>query len=162
MRVRKVDQLELSRPHTQPTQPPEAPHFVRTDDLIRGLERVRGHGEDPLRAAELGGHRTQRLDAPILSPVEIPPAAAIRYEIEFAAGGPLRLKDRLGRPAGHAFTTRDRAVASEGAQPQLCAVPRHVRLGPAQPGQPSSVWAQARGGVKVTAGGGHGPRLTTS
>src|SRR5438552_14421688 len=131
MRVGKVDQLELSHPRPQPTQPPEAPDFVRTDDLIRGLERVRGHGEDPLRAAELGGHRTQRLDAPILSPVEIPPAAAIRYEIEFAAGGPLRLKDRLGRPPGHAFTTRDRAVASERAQPQPRRVPRPDRMVPA-------------------------------
>src|SRR5207245_5232347 len=104
MRVGKVDQLELSRPQTQPTQPPEATHFVRADDLIRGLERVRGHGEDPLRAAELCGHRAQGLDAAVFPTIEIPPAAAIRNEVEFAAGGPLRLKDRLGRPTDHPLT----------------------------------------------------------
>src|SRR5439155_6170720 len=78
---------------------------------------------------------------------------------EIAAGGPLRLKDRLGRSAGHALTTPDRAVASERAHPQLRPVPRHVRVVPAEPGQPRSVWAEARGGVEVTAGREHSPRL---
>src|SRR3989442_9626080 len=136
MRVREVDQFERPRPQAQPPQLPQPPRGMRADDLIRRFEPIRGHAKDPQRAPELCGHRTQGLDAAVLPAVEIPPPGTIRYEVQLAARGPLRLKDRLGWTTDHPFTARDRAVPPESARPPLGPVPPHVGMIPGQPGHP--------------------------
>src|SRR2546422_9949666 len=101
---------------------------MRADDLIRRLEPIRGHAKDPLRAAELCGHRTQGLDAAVLPAVEIPPPGVIRYEVQLTTGGPLRLEDRLGWTTDHPFPARDRAVPPEVLRPQSRSSPRQFGM----------------------------------
>src|ERR1019366_5779832 len=72
------------------------------DDAAVRLEAVHRHGELPLRLAELGGHRMQGHDVSASLAVEVPPAAPVRGEVQFARGRPFRLEDRFLGAAGDA------------------------------------------------------------
>ena len=101
-------------------------------------EAVASETEDPLRGADLGIHRGDRLTVA----VEVPPPGAIRCPVEHARGTPLRLEDRL------VGATRDVARLAEGAvhgqvgAPQIGAVPRHAGMVPREPSQRPAVGAR--------------------
>ena len=137
------------------------------DDAAVVEEGVGLQAEDPSRLGELGGERGERRGARrarrfvvarpavwVVDPVEVPPSAAVAEEVQPAVGAPGRLHDALGGAAGDAA----RSAEPGGRQlrdPQLSAVPRHLRVIPAQPGEHAPVGAHARGGVEVVAGGQH-------
>ena len=124
---------------------------IGADDACLRLEAVGAHPEHPLGLAELGLHRTERPRRALVAAIEVPPAAAVRDEVEDALGRPLGLEDRLLGPAGHELGRRERAVAVELGAPQRAAVPRHVGVVPGEPGQAPAIGAEARRGVEIAA-----------
>jgi hypothetical protein len=118
-----------------------------------GEEGVGGAAEQPLWVTQLGSLRGQPLDRPALVAEEIPPAVAVRDEVQPALGVPLGLEDRLRGAAG------DQAGVGrvlERGDPELGPVPGHVRVVPAGPGEPAAVGADAGEGVEVAPAGEHG------
>ena len=105
-------------------------------------EREARPAEAPLRIAQL---RLLVGELGVLS-VEVPPAAAVRHVVEHPIRAPLRLPDRLGRAAGH----EARLLRSvKRRDPELGAVPRHVRVVPAGPGQLRAVRTEPGERVEV-------------
>jgi hypothetical protein len=71
--------------------------------------------------------------------------------VQFPRRAPFGLPDRLGRPTRH----RVGVAPVEGGNPELRAVPGHVRVVPAGECEPLAVRADSREGVEVTAAGQH-------
>ena len=149
--VGQIERRQRLRPRVQARQMPDAVLRVRADDPLGRCERVGGHAEDPLRHPELGGQVGQLLDASGPPAVKIPPARAVGDEVEHAVRRPLRLEDRFVEAAGDQLGPAERAVGQHVRDPQLAAVPRHVRVIPGQPGQPRAVGAEARVGIEIVA-----------
>ena len=131
---------------------------VAADETLRRIEGKGRHPEIPLRAAEFGRERIDRLDRVAARAEQVPPAAvepvlgAVGDEIEGAVGRPFRLEDRLVIAAGDPPFALDRAVVADLADPQLAADPRHARMVPFEPGEPAQVRAEARRGIEIPAG----------
>ncbi len=114
-------------------------------DRSVGQEPVGRAAEDPARVRELGLHRRQRLQPRAVDePVQVPPAAAVRDEVERAVGGPLGLDDRFIRTAGREDGLAERPVRGHRRDPQPGRVPRHVGVVPLEPGEPGSVRGEPR------------------
>ena len=90
--------------------------------------------------------------------IEIPPAGAIRYEKQRAIRRPLGLENRLLGAAGDLFARADRAVGIDQRDPELGAVPRHVRMVPLNPRQELPVGADDRIRIEVRAFDEHATR----
>ncbi len=117
-------------------------------------ERVAREPEHPLRLAELGLARTERLDAPLAEAVEVPPPGPIRDEVKVARGTPRGLEDRLDRElAGHESRVGDRPVGGEVADPELAPIPRHPGEIPRGPRELRTVGCDAGRRVEVAAAG---------
>jgi hypothetical protein len=86
----------------------------------------------------------QRLDAPLPQAVKIPPVVAVGNKIKRAIGRELRLKNRFLAAAGDAARIGRQAVRAQVREPQLGAIPGHVRMIPGKPCQPPAILAQAR------------------
>ncbi len=109
-------------------------------------ERVPRLPEDPQRPADLRLDRRERLHAGVRAAVQVPPADAVRAEVQHAVGAPLGLHDGLGRTAGD----QPRAVeVIEVGDPQLRALPRHPGVVPRQPRDPPPVGRDAGRGEEV-------------
>jgi hypothetical protein len=87
--------------------------------------------------------------------VEIPPAGAIRHEVEPAVGRPRGLEDRFLGTAGDAHRRLRHAAGVQVREEEGRAVPRHVRVVPLQPRELRAVGAQHGIGIEVRAGGQH-------
>ena len=146
------DRIEALGPKIEPGQPPDAVLDEAADDPLRRVERVGRHREIPLRLAELGLHRRQRLDRAVALAIEVPPAAAaVRNEIEIAVGRPTRLEHRFVRPARDPARLGHRAIDLDLADPRLGGDPRHVGMIPGEPGQALAIRAYTRRRVEVVA-----------
>ena len=75
--------------------------------------------------------------------IEVPPAAAVGDEVQEAAGAERGLEDRLLPPPRHQAASPKTGVLRQLSDPQLGAVPRHLRVAPARPGQSAAVGAEA-------------------
>ncbi len=139
----------------QHRQAVEAALRVGRHDAAAGEEGVAGPAERPLRPAELGLHRGQRHRGFVLPAVQVPPAGAVRHEVEAALRAPRRLEDRLGGGAGHQLRFDERRPLSQGRHPQLGAVPGHLGVVPAQPGEAGTGGIEPRRGVEVPSAGQH-------
>ena len=122
---------------------------VGADDVAVCAKTVHRHAEGPVRRREFGLHRTQRIDAAIGKAIQIPPATAVGNEMQYALRRPLRLANRDVAAAGDLARRTQAAVNAHVGQPQLGALPRHLRMIPAQPCQLRTVRRQARRGVKI-------------
>ena len=138
---------------------------VAGHDAPVGQEVVVLEAEDPRRLGELGGQWGERGDGGCavrarrrhrrmaLDTVQVPPAAAVADEVQPAVRAPGRLKDALGGAAGDAPLRGEPSGGRQLRHPQLGAVPRHLRVVPAEPGEPPPVGAEARRRVEVVAAG---------
>ncbi len=113
------------------------------------LKGVGGEAKEPLGPAELCLHGAQRLYLTIQPSIEVPPACPIRREIEGSVGRPFRLEDGLGLRACHELSIEWVTVCVDLPDPELCAVPGHVRVIPSKPGQAAAIRAQPGRGVEV-------------
>ena len=127
---------------------------VQAGQRTIGQEGVIADAEDPLRQAKIGvqGRQGDGLARGGVPAVKIPPAGAVGGKVQAAIGAPLGLVDGLVWPAGEALRIAQ-AVRGEIGQPQLAAIPGHIGMIPAQPGQLPSVRAGARVRVEITARG---------
>jgi len=140
----RIDQAQL---------PPALAHVGRGDAAVAEV-RIRRHREHPLWLPEIGVTGTQRRQRPGarivgLRPIQVPPAGAIRHEVQHTVRRPGRLEHRLTGPSGHALSCHDLSLRVEVADPQLGAVPGHLRMAPLQPGQELSVGRDDRIGVEI-------------
>src|SRR5262245_33948590 len=126
---------------------------VSADDSVRRFKRVSSHPNDPLRQAELRFHRTQGFDSAFTPPIEIPPAASVRNEMQFARRRPFRLKDRFVDAASDANLIGHRAVLLNLGHPKFGAVPGHIRMVPLKPCQTRTFRIQPRRGIEIGAAG---------
>ena len=116
----------------------------RHDRAVR-QEPVGRAAEDPARVGELGLHRRERLEPrAVHEPVQVPPAAAVRDEVERAVGGPLGLDDRLVRAAGREDGVAQGPVRGDRRDPQAGGVPGHVGVVPFEPGELRPVRGEPR------------------
>src|ERR1044072_4378961 len=123
---------------------------VTTDDRFGRSESIRRHAEDPLRHAQLGFVLVNIFDAAIWrDSFEVPPATAVRSEVQNAATRPFRLKNRLRRSPRDPSRGSQFAVFAKLADPQLAAVPWHIRMVPREPGQLRPLRTQARSRIKI-------------
>ncbi len=106
--------------------------------------------ERPGRPAEFGIHRGQGDQISSIELVEVPPACPVGHEIQHTLWRPLRLIDRLGRPAGHPPRVRRRAVRSQVGDNELRPVPRHIRVIPLHPRHLCAVRTDTREGVEIS------------
>ena len=103
--------------------------------------------EHPQRAAELLLARAQRAPArrrPAATPVEVPPAGPVADRVQVSVVGPFRLQHRLVRAAEQRCGPDRRRRPAELGDPQLGAVPRHLRVVPGDPGHPPAVRREPR------------------
>src|SRR5262249_41705677 len=123
-------------------------------------EVVDGEAKVPLRLADVGVGEEERLDLQrppvpgvLKGPdaIEIPPAVAVRGEVERAVRTPLRLEDRLVLAAGDLLALTERAVGVDLGDPELGAAPGLVRGVPGEQGEAPAVLAQPRIRVEVVA-----------
>src|SRR5438105_3002820 len=105
--------------------------------------------EHPIRSGELSVARCERVAAVTVVDIEVPPTRSVADEVEPAVGAPAGLADRFGGTAGNAAGMANRAVRVERRNPQLRAVPGHVRVVPAQPRQLCAVGTDARRSEEV-------------
>ena len=106
------------------------------DDRAVGEEPVRRAPEDPRRVGELGLHRGQRLEARSLDqPVQVPPAAPVRDEMEDPVRAPLGLGDRFVRATGREIGLAERAIGGDRRDAQAGGLPGHGRVVPLEPGE---------------------------
>ncbi len=118
--------------------------FIDAQDPAVRIETVCRHAEEPLRLAELRFERMQREHFVAIDTVQVPPAAAVRYDMQFSRGRPGGLKQRLRHPCCNATRRADAPFFADVGKPQLRGVPRHVRMVPRQPRETASVGTQAR------------------
>src|SRR5262249_24027330 len=71
--------------------------------------------------------------------IKIPPAAAVRDEVQLASGRPLRLEDGLVAAARNFMRIPWCTGPVQVCQPQLGAIPGYVGVVPRQPAQPPAV-----------------------
>ena len=124
------------RQAVEPVAPARHDHPPVVEHGVAGVaERPGGH-------ADVGLGPDHGLDVAAGQPaVEVPPVGAVGEEPQRAVGPPLRLRDRLARPAGDHGLLAGREVADH----QLGGVPRHRRVVPLQPGQRGAVRGVAAG-----------------
>ena len=115
-------------------------------------ERVRRDAEHPLWPAELRIHRADRVHLALDLAIQVPPAGAVRDEVQDTIRTPLRLEDRLRcrLPGDEAFAGH-RPGRVEFRDPQLGAVPREVRQIPGEPRELGAVGRDARRREEVAA-----------
>ena len=82
---------------------------------------------------------------PARTTMEIPPAGAIRHEVQRAVGRPPGLEDRLAAAAGRQCRGPEPAVRADIRGPQLGVVPGHVGMAPRQPRQTRAVRTETVG-----------------
>ena len=83
---RQLHHFERGRADREQPQAPTALVGIRHHEAIRRRERVGAGAQAPLRLAEVGRHRVHRLGDLAAAPIEVPPARAIRDEIQQAIG----------------------------------------------------------------------------
>ena len=118
---------------------------VGADDAAAAVEAVAGHPEGPLRHAEFGRHRLQRLDLTVALPVEVPPAAAVGDEVQLALRRPRRLEDRFVAAAGDALRRLPGCRRRPGSRTHS-SLPSHGMFG----------WSQASHARRLPSGLRHG------
>ena len=129
---------------------------VRVEHAQPGLAGAVGHGEAavaehrvraqpqlPQRAGELLLPRAQGArKGEQVGDIEIPPARTVRDHVQASIITPDRGQDRLGGAAHDQLLlvlVADRPAAVERRDPQFGAVPRHLGVIPADPGQPGAI-----------------------
>ena len=131
----------LGQPHQHAGRDRQQRHMLssvlvdRAHQLVGTGDRVRGHAEIPLGESELGLGRVQRTQGLAGPGVEVPPVGPVR-EQEQPVVPPARLNSGLVGPAGNPLRVVDTAV-DQVADHDRRRVPRHVRVVPLGPGQPS-------------------------
>ena len=157
-RVRQVERLQLPGARVEELEALDRATGDDTGDAAIRKERVGRDSEDPLRRREFRVRLVQRSHPAVLLGVQVPPAVRIVDKVEHAFRAPLRLGGCLGLRARDVTLVRERPVGSEVGDPQLRALEREKRMVPGGPGEASSVGADARRRVEVTAATDH-PRL---
>ena len=123
------------------------------DDRAVRQEAVRRAPEHPRGVGELGLHRGQWLEPGALDEaIQVPPAAAIRDEVEDPVGAPLGLGDGLIRAAGGEIGRAQRAVRGDLGDAQAGGLPGHGRVVPFEPRQPVAGRRDPRRGDEVDPG----------
>ncbi len=109
------------------------------------------HPVHPLRHGELRLHRQQPLPWPSASgvqPLQVPPAVAVVGHHQLPVRQPQGLEDRARRRLPRSTGAGDQSRRAQASsrhhvrQPELAAVPGHVRLLPLHPGQPAAIGAE--------------------
>ena len=121
------------------------------DDVTRPEYAVVLRTESPRRAAVFGFIGIDAIDAARVVAVEIPEAVLIGRKQDAIGREPFGLHDRFGGAAGDDRLVGERAVVGQRRDVQLGAVPRHVRVVPAEKADPTAVGRHARRGVEVVA-----------
>ena len=154
----RVERLEREREGFDPArferqqrQVPAPLLRVGHHELTFRREGVGGRAQDPLRPPELRRQRVQGLDDVAAMAIQVPPAGAVRHEVEDPVGRPRRLEHRLVGATRHPDGLARHAGGVELGDEELGAVPGHVRVPPLQPGEPAPVGAEAGVGIEVGA-----------
>src|SRR5712692_10283780 len=95
----------------------------------------------------------------ITGAIEVPPACAVRDEMQYAVRGPFRLEDGFGDAARDTLGSYDKSIGIKFTDPEFAAVPRHVRVVPGEPCEARAVGADARVRVEVIARDEHSDTL---
>ena len=148
--VRRVNRIELAAA-IQQAQAPATVLAVRGKNPAVMREAVGRHPEDPLRLSELRFPRVQRNGAAIVE-VQVPIPRPVGHVVELSGRRPLWLEDRLVGTAGNLLPLFQPAIRTEVPDPQLGAVPGHVRVLPLEPAQARSIGAHTGVGVEVGTG----------
>src|SRR5579885_2273518 len=143
---------QLPRFRIETAQVIDALPHIDTDDAVGSGEPIGRHTKCPLRRAEFSRQLTEMAGLAMLKPIEVPPARAVRGEVQHASGRPCGLEDRFILAACYMPGTGNCAISRELSYPQFAAVPGHIRMIPCQPRQLLSIRAEARRGVKIVAG----------
>ena len=116
--------------------------------------RERPRPQLPQRAGELLLGREQRLRRLAGQPdlVDVPPPGPVGGHVQAGVVAPHRGQHGLPQPALDQPALAGDAVL-DGRDPQLGTVPRHVRVIPADPGQPAAVRRRGGEGEEVRSGG---------
>ena len=115
--VRRLDALKLPRVRVEQAQSPVALLVEGADDHVRRREAIRRHAKAPLRLAELGFDWAERFRLPFIVTIKVPPARAVRDEMQAAIGRPFRLKDGLCRAARDQAALAERAIVVDLGEP---------------------------------------------
>ena len=136
--VGQGDRLQAAGSCIQRIQLPGPPVVAGADDAFRRGEPVGSRAEDPLGFAKLQLQRRRgRLHRTLPPAVQVPPAGAVRNEVEDTVGRPFRLKYRLGEAAGYQLRRLRQVkgtVRRYRRRPKLGAVPGHIGVIPGKPG----------------------------
>ncbi len=161
---RAVGQIQPGQPagpDLDARQMPGAVLAVAGEDRLRTEKIIPAAAERPGRSGKFGRHRADSFRAVASRPIEIPPAVAIRHEIQDVVGRPRRLHDRFASAARRLADLGQSAVGADFGRPQPGAVPGHVGMVPAEPGEVLAVGAEARRAEEIVAFGQHPARTLT-
>src|SRR5262249_40906655 len=84
--------------------------------------------------------------------VEIPPTGAIRHKVERSVRRPPRLEDRVSLAASDPPRLERHAFVGNVRDPELGAVPRHLRVAPSPPRQTRAIRTEAGGRGEIVTG----------
>src|SRR5262249_54364440 len=139
LRIRGPEPFQLRGSGVEQAQVPVALLIEGADDPARRGESVGRHPKDPLRRAEFRLAIEQRFRAAVFVTIEVPPSSAVGDEMKPAVRRPLGLEDRFGGSSGNPAALAQLTQRADIGQPELGAVPWHVRVIPLQPGELASV-----------------------
>src|SRR6266850_3220943 len=146
---------ECASLHIHRRQAPAPELLVGDYETRRVSERPRRHPELPLGAPEVRRHRVHQLNAVVAYAIEIPPARAIRDEMERSVWGPSGLKDRVSLASSHLSRLIQRSIVRNVRNPEFGTVPRHIGMAPPEPRQARAVGIEARRRIEIVAGDDH-------
>src|SRR5205814_4454315 len=103
--IGKIDALNSSCHSIQARQIGNTILSICTSNPLRTCKSISRQPKDPLRLTELSRFLIQSDGLSILPAIEIPPAAAVRDEIQHVIRRPLRLEDRFINPTCYPLNT---------------------------------------------------------
>ncbi len=121
------------------------------DDVTWSEHAIVFGAESPGGAAVLGFVRIRAVDAARVIAIKVPEPVLVGGEQDALRREPLGLHDRLGGAARDDGLVGERSVVGKRRNVQLRAVPRHVRVVPAEEADAAAVGGEARRRIEVVA-----------